>query len=115
MLNNIIVTHGVMKGYGGPDVYWCRGRWENKLLWAIEQTSEYDVAVVGERERVKWARRTASDTNRQHDAFYLCANCGNPITGSVTHCLDKLWCNKPECRATLDMACAALQSQGGEG
>lgn len=99
---------GTVRGYGAPDRYWVRGVYNNRLLYSCDSDDERHVAVLGERERVKWEREWASE-----DAFLaaiatmpldtpLCSRCGMP--GGTILCLDRNWCNRPLCKAAMESA-----------
>lgn len=106
----IDIRSGHIQGYGGPGIDWTKGVYDNRRLYYVESTSESDCAIRGERERVKWARLWPSEedfraaVSRKKLDSPLCSNCGNPTVTGGASCLDRTWCDKPECRDALERA-----------
>lgn len=101
---------GFIEGYGGPGRHWTKGIFANKLLWSIEGRSEGDVAVRTERERVKWEKDWASESEFRNkiasykDASSLCSNCGLDTLDGGSSCLGRTWCQRPACEDALETA-----------
>lgn len=110
MKPKIQMSGDTIEGYGGPGYSWVRGVYDNRLLFYVKSSSEADVAVLGERERVKWEKLWPSQAaflkavHKKPLASPLCANCKKPTLGQHSSCLNKDWCNRPACRVALEAA-----------
>lgn len=105
----ISIRYGTVRGYGAPGYDWVRGSYDNRVLFYFTGSAQ-SVAVLGERERVKWEREWESE-DKFRDAisdkgleYPLCSNCGQPIGEHGSNCLEKWWCTASECRAVVERA-----------
>lgn len=109
-LPTIIIKTGKQMGYGGPDVYWSRGIFNNRLLWSVKAGSARSEGAETEQLRLKWDRRWKSEEEflakvaLRPLASEICSNCHQDTIEGLSSCLDRAWCQREECRAALEAA-----------
>lgn len=105
----ISIRTGSVMGYGGPGYDWIRGVFDNRVLYEFTG-GEGSIAVLSERQRVKWERSWPSEEafrkaiSKKRLEYPLCHNCQNPIGSGGSNCLDKYWCSREKCRDALETA-----------
>jgi len=87
--NGVRIREEFRQGYGGPDTWYLRVEWDNRLLLEQKTTSQRELGSLTEKLKRLYGKlsadelRTRAETAKQ--AHPLCAECGKPCSdGTVS-------------------------------